>query len=372
MPVSAVDCIQPAIQHAREQLFRPFRWGQWFRLALVGILAAELHTGGCNFGNFNLPISHPQRGGNGFLPSGFPPAGFPHIDPARIAQFAGLIVIAILLGMVLFFVFLYISSVFRFILFDSVLRRQCSIGEGWNRWHRAGRRFFLWQLVFQIAVILFFVVLVGVSVAVAAAAGWIRAPGQHVAGMVAGVILLIGVVMVFALAAAAVQVLAKDFLVPLMALENLDFADGWSRLLAMIRPEPGKYAIYLLLKLVLIIAAAILFGLIAIIPSLILVLPGVVVVLLGHAAGLGWNVTTISLTVIFGTLLLLALIYVIAWVSVPATVFFPAYSIYFFASRYPNLDALLHPAPPAPEPPPLPENPSPEAPPLPPSPEPIG
>jgi hypothetical protein len=45
---------------------------------------------------------------------------------------------------------------------------------------------------------------------------------------------------------------------------------------------------------------------------------------------------------------------------VPAIVFFPAYSIYFFASRYPPLDAYLHPplptVPPAPLlPPPLPE-----------------
>ncbi|MFI5114441.1 MAG: hypothetical protein ACHP7J_04790 [Terriglobales bacterium] len=368
MPVSAVDCIQPAIQHAREQLFKPFRWGQWFRLALVGILAAEVHSGGCSIPNFNnFPITHPRQGGNGFLPP-----GFPHIDPSRIAQFAGLIAVAILLAIILFFVFLYISSVFRFILFDSVLRRECAIGEGWNRWRRAGRRFFLWQLVFQISVGLFFVVLAGISLAVAAAAGWMRDPGHHVAGVVVGVILLIGVFLIFALAAAVVQVLAKDFLVPLMALENLDFADGWSRLLAMIRPEPGKYAVYLLLKLVLGIAAAILFGLISIIPALVLVIPGVVVVLLGRAAGLGWNVTTISLAVIFGTLLVLALIYVIAWVSVPATVFFPAYSIYFFASRYPKLDALLHPAPPAPELPPLPETPPPEAPPLPPAPEPIG
>ncbi|MGB9073898.1 MAG: hypothetical protein WCC22_14765 [Terriglobales bacterium] len=367
MPVSAVDCIQPAIQHAREQLFKPFRWGQWFRLALVGILAVELHSGGCNFGNFHVPVPHPRRVGNGFLAS-----AFPHIDPSRIAQFAGLIVAAILLGMILFFVFLYISSIFRFILFDSVLRRQCAIGEGWSRWRRAGRRFFLWQLVFQISVGLFFVFLAGIALAVAAAAGWIHDPGQHVVSMVAGVVLLIGVVLIFVLAAVAVQVLAKDFLVPLMALENLDFADGWSRLLAMIRPEPGKYAVYLLLKLVLAIAAAILFGLISIIPVLVLVMPGVVVVLLGHAAGLGWNVTTVSLAVIFGTLLVLALIYVIAWVSVPATVFFPAYSIYFFASRYPNLDALLHPAPPAPESPPLPESPPPEIPPLPPAPEPIG
>jgi hypothetical protein len=62
-------------------------------------------------------------------------------------------------------------------------------------------------------------------------------------------------------------------------------------------------------------------------------------------------------------------------ISVPAIVFFPAYSIYFFAARYPALSAVLYPAPPAPpalqnptasSPPPY------EPPPLPPAPEPIG
>jgi len=57
---------------------------------------------------------------------------------------------------------------------------------------------------------------------------------------------------------------------------------------------------------------------------------------------------------------------------VPATVFFPAYAMYFLATRYPNLDALLHPAP-APELPPVPESPpSFGTPPIPPSAEPVG
>jgi hypothetical protein len=74
-----------------------------------------------------------------------------------------------------------------------------------------------------------------------------------------------------------------------------------------------------------------------------------------------------------GTLLLFFLIYAIAMISVPATVFFPAFSIYFFASRYPKLDALLAPPPPIVETPPVLETPPLiEPPPLPPSPEPIG
>jgi hypothetical protein len=307
------------------------------------------------------------------LPSGWPPFNPGHISE-HIGQFLGLILVGVFAAIVLAFVFLYISSVFRFILFDSVLRRECSISEGWRKWHRAGGRFFLWQIVFLISTWLLLAVLVGVPLALAAAAGWMTDVREHVARLIVGVILLVGLLVVFALAAAVVQVLAKDFLVPLMALESLDFADGWHRLLAMIGREKGRFTVYLLLKLVLSIAAGILFSIIAIIPALFVVVPAVVAVVAGRAAGLGWNVPTISLAIIFGSLLLLLLIYLIALVCVPATVFFPAYAMHFFASRYPNLDALLNPAPtpPAPELPPVPEPPPPfQAPPLPPSAEPI-
>lgn len=373
MPISAVDCVQPAIQHTREQLFKPFRWGQWSRLALVGILAAELRAGGCNF-NPGPFWKHPHpRVGDEFLPRGFP-APFPHIDPARIAQFALLIGIALLVAAVILLILLYINSVFRFILFDSVLRRDCSIGEAWRRWRHAGRSFFLWQLVFQFVAMFVLFVALGIPALLLFASGTLHNPDHHLGQFVGVILLFIVLFLGFVLIAASVQTLAKDFLVPIMALEGLDFADGWSRLLALIRREPGRYIVYLLLKLVLGIAAAILFGILAIFPALLVIIPSVVVVLAGKAAGLGWTVTTISLAVIVGTVLVLVLIYLIALVSVPATVFFPAYAIYFFASRYPNLDAVLHPAPP-PVPPQAvisPENPPPEPPPLPPSPEPIG
>ncbi len=364
MPVSAVDCVQPALQHTRAQLFTNFRWGQWSRLALVGILAAEVHVGGCNFGNMG---SHwprgPHKSDGDFLPTSAFPGNFPPFNPRyiseHIAQFLGFIVVGAFVLMVLAIVFLYINSVFRFILFDSVVRRQCSIEEGWRKWHRAGGRFFLWQIVFQISAMLFLAVLVGVPLALAMAAGWASNLKEHLARMIVGVILLAGIFLLFVVAAAVVQVLAKDFLVPIMALEDLDFADGWHRLLAMMGREKGRYAVYLLLKLVLSIAAGILFSIIAIIPGLFIFVPAAIAVVAGHTAGMGWNVTTISLAIIFGTLLLLLFIYLVAYVCVPATVFFPAYALYFVAARYPNLEALLNPAPapPAPELPPVPESP---------------
>ena len=366
MPVSAVDCIQPALQHTRAQLFTRFRFGQWSRLALVGILAAELHVGGCSFGNFGQFAQRTRNPDMEFLPSSRLPFGFPPFDPAHISghigQFLGLIVAGILAVMVLSVVFLYFNSVFRFILFDSVVRRECSISEGWQKWRRASGRFFLWQIVFQFSVWMFFLVPVGVALALAFASGWMTDIKQHVGRLILGVLLLVGFLIVFALTTVVVHALAKDFLVPIMALEGLDFADGWHRLLAMMRREKGRFAVYLLLKFVLSIAAGILFSIIAIIPLLFVVVPGVVAVVAGKAAGMGWNVTTISLAIILGSVLLFLLIYLVALVCVPATVFFPAYAMYFLTSRYPNLDALLNPPPPTP--PPAPE--------LPPLPEPIG
>ena len=121
------------------------------------------------------------------------------------------------------------------------------------------------------------------------------------------------------------------------------------------------------------LAAAILFGILTLLPILALVVPAALAVFAAYKAGLGWNVATVSLAIICGAMLLSLLLYLVALVSVPATIFFPAFSIYFFASRYPKLDALLNPPVPAPELPPVPESPPPfEAPPLPPSAEPIG
>jgi len=379
LAVSAVDCVQPAIQHTRAQLFTRFRFGQWSRLALVGILAAELHVGGCSVPNFSQFAQRPPKNQSEFLPSSSMPSGFPSFNPAHIpehlGQFLGLIMVGIFAFIVLLFAFMYVNSVFRFILFDSVLRRECSISEGWQKWRRAGGRYFLWQVVFLISTWLLLAVLVGLPLGLAFAAGWMTDLREHVGRLILGVILLVGLFLVFALTAAVVQALGKDFLVPIMALEGLDFADGWRRLLAMIRREKGRYVVYLLLKLALAIAAGILFSIIAIVPILVVVIPGVLAVVAGAAAGMGWNVTTVSLAIIFGSVLFFLLIYLIALVCVPGTVFFPAYAMHFFASRYPNLDALLNPAPPAPAPelPPVPESPPPfEAPPLPPSAEPIG
>jgi hypothetical protein len=370
LPFSAVDAIYPAFEHTKKQLFQPFRFGQWARLAVVGLLAGELgSSGGCNRNNFNLnqypgAARHFMDPGSG-------------IDPALLA---GVIAVLVIAGLVLGIVLMYISSVMRFILFDSVMAKECHIREGWGRRQGPGLRYFLWKLIYLLVTLAGLTVLVGIPAGFAFAAGWLKTPKEHLAPLVLGGILVFFALMIFVLVLAVIFVLTKDFVVPQMALENIGVMEGWQRLWPMIKAEKGRYAGYIGMKIVMAIAAGIVVGIAALILGLIIAIPtvglSIIAVITGKTAGLTWNAYTITLAVVVGCVLLAGFLYVIALISVPVIVFFPAYSIYFLAARYPALSAVLYPAPPAPaasQVPPAASSPPPyEPPPLPPAPEPIG
>ncbi|MGA2299411.1 MAG: hypothetical protein ABSG77_01800 [Candidatus Acidiferrum sp.] len=368
MPISAVDAISPAFQHAKQQLLQPFRFTQWVRLALVGFLAGELGSGGgCN-PSINIPSPHHQRGSEQFLGAAWPSQLADH--PAMLA---GLIASLIVVALGLFVLFIYINSVMRFILFDSIVAKECHIRQGWVRRRPHGRRFFVWQILLMLVTFAAFVVLIGIPLAFTWAIGWLEHPGEHVLPLVLGAIVLFLFFLALLVVVAVVHVLTKDFVVPQMALEDISAMQGWRRLWLWLKAEKGGYAGYLAMKIGLAIAAGIAIAIITVIVFLVLLIPvggvGVVAVLAGKAAGLTWDVYTITLAVVVGCIVLAVLIFAVALISVPAMVFFPAYSIYFLAARYPALAALLSPPPPDSA---APASPPPETPPLPPTPAPIG
>jgi hypothetical protein len=65
-------------------------------------------------------------------------------------------------------------------------------------------------------------------------------------------------------------------------------------------------------------------------------------VIAAKSAGLTWNVLTITAAVVAGCVLILIFFLLISLITVPAIVFFPAYSIYFFAARYRPLSLALY------------------------------
>lgn len=339
MPISAVDSISLAFQHTKRQLFQPFRFWQWTKLALVGLLAGESgSSGGFNFPtNFNVPQQSDSS--RHFLPQ-----GMPHIDPAILGT---LITIIVVTGLILAIVLTYISSVMRFILFDSVLLKECRIREGWARRQVPGWNYFLWQLTLLVVMLLGLAVILGIPAAIGYSRGWFREPGDHVPALVLGGIAVFFLLLIFIVAAVVAQVFTKDFVVPQMALEGIDAFEGWRRLWPVLQQEVGGYAAYAGMKVLLTIGAGIVIGIAGLIVGLVIAIPVVALVLgaifAGKAAGLTWDAFTISAAVIVGCILFAILFYIIALVSVPAIVFFPAYSIYFFAPRYRALSLALYP-----------------------------
>jgi hypothetical protein len=360
LPISSVDTIPLAFRHTKQQLLQPFRFGQWNRLAIVGLLAGELgSSGGCNSPSSSFNIPHQTGGSQHFLDP-----GLWSTDPAL---FAALIAVLVVAGLLFGILLMYVSSVMRFILFDSVVAKECHIRQGWSRRQGPGWKYFLFKLLYLMTTIAGVVVLVGIPAAFAFAAGWLKAPKEHLLPLILGGIVLFFLLLGFVLTLAIIFVLTKDFVVPQMALENIGVTEGWRRLWVMIKTEKGGYAGYLGMKIVMAIGAAVMVGIAALMLGLVIAIPtiglSILAILTGKSAGLTWNAYTITLAVVVGSTLLAGFLYLVSLISVPVIVFFPAYSIYFFAARYPALAAVLYPAPPQPagafvvppfEPPPLP------------------
>ena len=332
--LSGFDAISPAMQRTKRQLFAPFRFKHWMRLAVVCILTGEI-TGGGGSGlgsgtNFNFP-THPGRGGLANLP--WP--GAPFRFPAEFLVWALVIAIAAVL---LVLVMIYISSVFRFILFDAVLYNRCDLGEGWRRWQRQGSSYFLWQIGFGLISLAAFVIVIGVPIFSAWRAGWFSNPDRHFAALILGGLGVFGLFAALIVLAAVVSLFTKDFVVPVMALEDQRVLDGWRRVLPMLGPEKGAYAFYVIMKILLAIGSAIIFGLLDFLVILALLIPlglvGLVLFFVAKGAGMTWNPLTIGAVAAAGAAVVLLLILTVALVSTPAMVFFQAYSMHFFGSRY--------------------------------------
>jgi hypothetical protein len=343
---SAIDVISPAFEHAKKQLFQPFNFVQWARIAFLAMATGEMSTGsGCNA---HIPTSFPNpHTQQNFLDS--PADLFKSIDPALIGT---LVLVALIGGIVLVLVWLYVSSISRFMLYETVVRRYCEIGPAWDRWHALGMRFFGWQLALMfVSLGIAALTLLPLLIALVPIIKNHGTPNAALFLAFLPFLLIFGGVSLMLL---LIAVLTKDFVVPIMAVDGVGVIEGWRRLISIMRADAAQFAGYIGMKIVLAIGAGIMFGILVAIVVVILAIPGAIVgvaiVLAVKAAGLTWNVGTIMLTAIAAVLVFSALLYVVAFVCVPVAIFFPAYGLYFLAERMPGLRTQLIPPQPPPQP----------------------
>jgi hypothetical protein len=323
----AIDSIGPAFARSIRQLFKPFRLGHWLRLSVVSLLTWEFAGSGFNF---NVPG---------------PTGGDSTEELLDAIPNLPLIVAAVVAIMVLSLFLTYVAAVFRFILFDSVFNVRCLIAVGWSRWQRHGRSLFWWWIAYTVVLLLLIIILFGLPIAFAWSGGVFDAPGEHLILLVVGGLILFFVLMVIIFASMVIHLAAKDWVVPLMAMENLGVLGGWQRLIPMLRANWPAYLLFVLMKALLALGSAIFFTILYIILALVVLVPfilaGIIAGLFGEAAGITWSPLIIAAVSVIGGIVLVVVLYGMAFLYTPAMVFFQSYALYFFGTQYPRLGEAL-------------------------------
>lgn len=338
-PLSAIDVIPSAFKRTTARLFHPWRWAYWVRYALLCLATGEFAGfGWTGTGNLNIPNRRLAMKAMGMLQPAAAPTRFWLQSPLIFAGIsAGLLILGLL--------WIYVASVCRFILFDAVLADRCRLREGWRRWRTAGRRLFGWELVLGFSMLAILLLVIGIPLLLAWRAGVFRDSREHFGMLLGGGVLLVLLAVLFLLAGALVNTLAIDFLVPLLALERLRIMEAWRRLLGMIRREKAAYLGYILMKIVFTVGSAVIFGIVTLLVLVIPIILLTVIVVAVPLGGIHWNAFTIGVAGLLGILSVLALVFAVALVSAPSMVFFEAYALHFFGSRYEPLGSALNPAP---------------------------
>ncbi|HKT13640.1 MAG TPA: hypothetical protein VJW77_17630 [Terriglobia bacterium] len=347
--LSAIDAISPAFDRAKQQLFQPFRFAFWARMGLVALATGEFYSSSSWGGmHFTLPSARRNPG------YAFPGPLQPHWE--YLKRYLPWIIVAALLLFVAIVLWVYASSVFRFILFDTVLTDRCAIKAQWRQWRSQGTKFFLWRICLGLGIGAALGILVGACALAVVATGALRDPRQHLALLVLGGLAAFLLLICLIILAALIALFARDFVVPVMALENVGVIDGWRRVIALLGADKKGYVGYVLMKIVLVVGCTILFGILTLIAVLLLLIPisiaGAGAYLFARSAGLLLNFPAIVAGVVLAALAFALIFYVIALISAPAMMFFQAYVIRFLGSRYSLLEARIS-APPIPPVPPV-------------------
>lgn len=342
--VSAVDSISPAFARTKRLLFGPIRFGLWARLAVVALVTGE--AGGGGGGGASLPNLNQNRGGENHWVSAVRLLSEPDWD--QIRPYISWIVLGAAVVLALMLLWIYSDCIYRFILLESVITGQCRLREGWRRWREAGRRYMLWVIGYAISSVMMLGLVIGVPVWLAYSADWFEKPDDHLGALIGGGILLGLLFLALAALLAIIDLLARDFLIPVMAFENVGVEDGWRRLLGIMDTEKMAFGGYVLMKIVLAMGSAIIFTIVNLIVFLVLLIPlvvlGVAAFFIGKGAGMSWDAPAILLMAGLGMLALAGILYVMGFVYAPGLVFFQSYTLEFFATRYAPLASRMSPS----------------------------
>ena len=359
-PLSAAECIAPAMGRTRDLLGRPFRLGTFLKIAAVAFFA-EMG------GGLNLHI--PGRSN-----------GLHELPPAFLAFVVAFAVLLGLVSLVVGLILFYVGSRLQLVLLEMVAIRHTYVAPLWRKYGSRTWRWIGLRLLIILCMLILLLPLIITAVLYffhhAHEAGALGVADFFSGLHIAQILLFVAAVLIVLLALSAIYMLVRDLALPFLALEDLTISQSLGRLRALIAAEPGQVILYIVLRMVL----GLIFGIVAEIAVVLVLLvslipPGIVGLILWlslrHAGTAG--IVVLVACAIFGALLFLcwAVCVVLGFMGSLIT-FLQAYALYFLGGRYPLLGDLLDRSTPPPvyayatQPPPYqppPQSPQPEPPP---------
>jgi hypothetical protein len=243
-----------AYEWMKAMLFRPFDVPRWLTIAFAAFLAGSFGgSGGGNLGRLS-------RLGDGDwkyrATSHGDFASDLHIEAWLIAG----IVVAVLVAMIVGFVWMWVSSRGRFIFTDCVVKNRAAIKEPWREFRREGNSYFLFSLVVAVGMIL----LAGIMLLV------VWAPLQMFLGhrssdgvvLVPLVVLCLVVVLIW-LVLVLFFALVYHFMVPVMYRRRCLAREAFLDVTRLIFRNPAPFILFLLFAIALGFAIAVIGTLVA-------------------------------------------------------------------------------------------------------------
>jgi hypothetical protein len=328
-PLSAAECISPALGRTRDVLGRPFRLGAFLKITAVAFFA-EMG------GGFSANV--PGRSNN-----------LHQLPPAFLAFIVAFAVILGLISLIIGLILFYIGSRLQLVLLELVATRYKFVGPLWRKygsrtWRWIGLKLLCFLCILIVA-LPFIVTAVLYCIHHALGMGAF-AGGNFFSGLnIAHILLFFAAVLIVVLVFGAIYMLVHDLALPFLALEDLSISDSLGRLRILLAVEPGQVILYIVLRLVL----GLVFGIVAEISVFLVLLvslipPGIIGVILWLAlrhAGAAGTVLLIACAIVAGLAYLCWAVCVVLAFMGSLLTFFQAYALYFLGGRYPLLGDLL-------------------------------
>ena len=333
--LNAIDAISPAFTRVHELLFRPFRVGRTFKLALVSYCAFA--------GSFFLPFPLLYVGVASLVP-----------EVGRLGWFAVLWFWAAVVTLI-YCGFYYVFARLQLVDFEMVVTLTRVVAPMWRKYPRK-----VWPWI-------------GVKVALGLIATAVMVPilldgahqliplvmslkdlGPHpkpeaLQGVMAAFYGFYGMALLLFLIPKTISTLLEDFVMPFFLVEDLPLGVALQRGWAVFSGDPLNCIGYLAMKLILAVIGYLMQTIavqVCMIPALLVFgLVGVVGYFVLHAAGPAGTVLMVVGAVLLWLGFLVVVFYATILVLGYLLLLLDAYAIYFLGGRYPMLGNLLEPGP---------------------------